>query len=532
VTRKRTGGAPERGVRSAGLLLHPTSLPGRFPIGDLGPGAIAMLDWMVSAGFSVWQVLPLGPTGLGDSPYNSLSAFAGNPLLISPEALVSDGLLPPEALAAWETEPSSRVDYAAAVRCKESLLRRAFQRFDSSAPSGELAPLAAELESFANRERRTAWLDDWALYSAFKARHAGASWLDWDPEARRREAAALRHARTALASEIRFAVFCQFLFSRQWSAVRRAAEGRGIRILGDVPIYVAPDSADTWANTGLFETAANGRLAAVAGVPPDYFSADGQRWGNPLYRWDVAKASGYGWWISRLRRQLELAHFVRLDHFRGFVAYWKIAARHPNARRGKWVKGPGEAFFRAVEKALGGLPLLAEDLGNIDAPVHALRRKLGLPGMRVLQFAFGETDSEHCPHRHEPRSAVYTGTHDNDTTRGWLQGAGEDERRRALTYLGGTAETITAAMIRAAYTSPAELAILPLQDVLNLDGSARMNSPGRQAGNWTWRVRHSDVPGDLPQRMRELAEAAARPGPRTPDPERPPSGPGAAGSRA
>ena len=499
-------GVPAHSARAAGLLLHPTSLPGRFPIGDVGPAAIAMLDWMVGAGFTVWQVLPLGPTGLGDSPYNSLSAFAGNPLLISPEGLVADRLIPPEALAPWEGPSSSDVEYAAAAICKESLLRQAFLRFES----GDFPALSADLDRFADGERRAAWLDDWSLYAALKREYAGASWIDWANDLRRRDAKALRGKTVALAGEIRFAVFCQFLFFRQWSALRLAAESRGIRILGDVPIYVAPDSADTWANTGLFETAGDGRLRAVAGVPPDYFSADGQRWGNPLYRWDALRADGYRWWISRLRAQLEIAHTLRLDHFRGFVAYWKIPGGDKTARRGRWVRGPGEAFFKAVRKALGGLPLLAEDLGDIDASVHALRRKLDLPGMRVLQFAFGTSDSDHCPHRHEPRSAVYTGTHDNDTTRGWFENAGDDERQRALTYLGATPETITAAMIRAAYSSVAELAIVPLQDVLNLDSSSRMNRPGRESGNWTWRVRHADVPDDLPLRMRELAAVTAR----------------------
>ncbi|MEO8195186.1 MAG: 4-alpha-glucanotransferase [Thermoanaerobaculia bacterium] len=514
----RTGQAAvaARPARAAGLLLHPTSLPGRFPIGDLGPSAVTMLDWMVSAGFTVWQVLPLGPTGMGDSPYNALSAFAGNPLLISPEALVADGLLSPEALPAWTVQESASVDFAAAAACKESLLRQAFLRFES----GEFTEVAAGLERFADRERRAAWLDDWALYSSLKREHGGASWLDWEPRLRQREPQALGRKAAALAGEIRYAIFCQFLFFRQWAAVRGAAESRGIRILGDVPIYVAPDSADAWANSRLFDLDPDGGLRAVAGVPPDYFSADGQRWGNPLYRWDLLRAEGFAWWIARLRSQLEIAHYLRLDHFRGFVAYWRIPHRHTTARRGKWVKGPGEAFFQAVRQGLGSLPLLVEDLGEIDARVHDLRRRLDLPGMRVLQFGFGVADSDHSPHRHEPRSAVYTGTHDNDTTRGWFATAGDEERRRVLTYLGATPETVTAAMIRAAYGSVAELAILPLQDVLDLGSEARMNTPGRQSGNWSWRVRHADVAADLPGRMRDLAAATARlPAPPTLPPE-------------
>ncbi|MEO7795434.1 MAG: 4-alpha-glucanotransferase, partial [Thermoanaerobaculia bacterium] len=277
-------------------------------------------------------------------------------------------------------------------------------------------------------------------------------------------------------------------------------------------------SADTWANSRLFDLTPEGRLRAVAGVPPDYFSADGQRWGNPLYRWKVAQAEGFRWWIDRMRAQLELAHLLRLDHFRGFVAYWRIPQRDTTARRGRWVKGPGEALFQALREGLGGLPILAEDLGEIDARVHALRRRLDLPGMRVLQFAFGAEDSDHSPHRHEPRSAVYTGTHDNDTTRGWFATTGEDERKRVLTYLGATPETVPAAMIRAAYTSVAELAILPLQDVLGLGSESRMNTPGKQSGNWSWRVRHGDVAADLPARMRDLAAATARLPAKPPEP--------------
>jgi 4-alpha-glucanotransferase len=518
VSGKGPAGAVARSPRAAGLLLHPTSLPGRFPIGDIGPAAIAMLDWMVSAGFTVWQVLPLGPTGMGDSPYNALSAFAGNPLLISPEGLVADGLVSAEALRPWEGAESASVDFPAAVRCKEAILRQAFERFEG----GSFPDLAVALERFADRERRAAWLDDWALYASLKRSHSGASWLDWQPGLRHREPQALRHHATGLASELRFATFCQFLFARQWTVLRAAAESRGIRILGDVPIYVAPDSADTWAHRQLFDLDPEGRPRAVAGVPPDYFSADGQRWGNPLYRWNLLRDEGYRWWIARLRAQLELAHLLRLDHFRGFVAYWRVPQRARTARRGKWVKGPGEAFFAAVRRGLGSLPLLAEDLGEIDDRVHRLRRKLDLPGMRVLQFGFGSEDSDHSPHRHEPRSVVYTGTHDNDTTRGWFAHAGEDERRRVLTYLGATPETVGSAMLRAAYASVAELAIVPLQDVLELGGEARMNQPGQRNGNWSWRVRHTDVPEGLPARLHALAAATARlpPPPSAPAPPR------------
>lgn len=494
------------GARAAGLLLHPTSLPGRFGIGDLGPAAFALLDWMKEAGLTVWQVLPLGPTGFEHSPYNCFSAFAGNPLLVSPEQLLADGLVTAEEVAPGETAPGASVDFAAVERFKGPLLRAAFARF-RAAPTPELSEGFA---AFAERRRRSVWLDDWALYSALKRREGGRSWLDWPVPLRDRQPAALAAARAELDAELAYARFEQFLFDRQWRRLRAAARERGIRVLGDVPIYVALDSADVWAHRDQFDLDADGRPKAVAGVPPDYFSADGQRWGNPLYRWDRLAKRRYGWWLDRLESELERADFVRLDHFRGFVAYWRVPAEAGTARDGRWVRGPGGKFFAAVRRRLGGLPFVAEDLGEIDEPVHALRRKLGLPGMRVLQFAFAEVDSLHAPHNHEPLAAVYTGTHDNDTASGWLAQASAEERRRALAYLGGTAEAISTSLIRAAFASPAELAIVPLQELLGLGSAARMNRPAGRGGNWSWRARDADVPAGLPQRIRELVAATAR----------------------
>jgi 4-alpha-glucanotransferase len=494
------------GQRAAGLLLHPTSLPGRFGIGDIGPTAVAMLDWMASAGLSVWQILPLGPTGYDHSPYNSFSAFAGSPLLLSPEGLAADGLIDDAELAAAEVPASDRVDFVRVEATKSALLRAAFDRF-RLAPRPELRD---GFEQFADHRRRAVWLDDWALYAAIKRREAGRSWLDWPEGLRQREKRALDRVRRELADEIDLALFEQFLFDRQWRALSKAAKQRGIRILGDVPIYVALDSADVWAHRDLFELDASGRPRAVAGVPPDYFSAEGQRWGNPLYRWHTMARHGFPWWLDRLAHELERTDLFRLDHFRGFVAFWRVPAREKTARKGRWVKGPGERFFTAVRKRLGALPIVAEDLGEIDEPVVALRRKLGLPGMRVLQFGFAMEDSLHAPHRHEPDAVVYTGTHDNDTARGWFAGAGDDERRRALAYLGGTAETISGSMVRVAMASVASLAIVPLQELLDLGGEARMNTPARPAGNWSWRARHEDVPADLPRRLRELVAATAR----------------------
>jgi 4-alpha-glucanotransferase len=333
----------------------------------------------------------------------------------------------------------------------------------------------------------------------------------------RRTPKGLAAARAELAFEIERALFEQLLFDRQWRAVRAAARERGIRVLGDLPIYVALDSADVWAHRRLFDLDADGRPRAVAGVPPDYFSEDGQRWGNPLYRWKEMAGDGYQWFLDRLESELERADLVRLDHFRGFVAYWRIPASEPTARAGRWVQGPGDKLFQAAKRRLGGLPFLAEDLGDIDEPVIALRRKLGLPGMRVLQFGFAEADSLHAPHRHEPRAVVYTGTHDNDTARGWIAGAGDEERNRALAYLGATRETISEAVVRAAMTSTAELAIFPLQELLHLGPDARMNLPAESAGNWSWRAKESDIPADLAAKVRTLVEASARSPSRPPD---------------
>ena len=505
-TRRPSKPPASRTARAAGLVLHPTSLAGPFGIGDLGDNAIAMLDWMREAGLSVWQHLPLGPTGLGDSPYNTLSAFAGNPLLISPERLSKDGLLVEADLASARVDEAARVDFAAVRRARGQLLRAAFVRLNS-APTN---PLHEELREFASAERRRLWLDDWALFATLREKYAERSWVDWPVALRDRDRRALDEARRELASSIRFHEFTQFLFDRQWRYVRDAARARGIRILGDVPIYVALDSADVWSQRELFELGDDGRPIAVAGVPPDYFSADGQLWGNPLYRWQRLAEDDFRWWTARLAHELARADLLRLDHFRAFVSFWRIPADALTARGGRWTKGPGEALFRKLRQRLGALPFLVEDLGEIDESVHRLRRKLALPGMRVLQFAFGVEDSLHAPHRHERDLAVYTGTHDNDTSRSWFALAGEEERQRALTYLGGDGAQISWSMVRAALTSPAMLAILPLQDLLDLDGSARMNVPSRPSGNWTWRLQPSDVPAELPRRLRELVRASAR----------------------
>jgi 4-alpha-glucanotransferase len=491
--------------RRAGILLHPTSLPGPYGIGDLGPSAEAFLRWAAEAGQGLWLVLPLRPTGWGDSPYGSLSSFAGNPLLIAPDALAADGLASSADLARLPRDGGGRVDFAAARGAKEALLRAAFESFRRDA----LPELARAHEAFV-AEART-WLADWCLFAALKQRFAGTPWTAWPPEIRRREAGALAAAEEELSSEVAFHRFVQFLFFRQWDRLRRLACELDIEVIGDLPIYVPLDSADVWVRPDLFDLDAEGRPVAVSGVPPDAFSADGQRWGSPLYRWQRHSEEGYAWWVERVRSSLRLADVVRLDHFRGFEAYWRVPAGEKTAAGGSWVPGPGAALLDALRRGLGGLPLVAEDLGFITPGVGALLAATALPGMKVLQFAFSEPDSEHLPHHHRPNAVVFTGTHDNDTACGWFAHAGPEEQRRALDYLGAAdGSEIAWAMIRAAHTSVAERAVVPLQDVLSLGSEARMNTPGRSSGNWAWRVREEQIASGIAARLRRLAEVSGR----------------------
>jgi 4-alpha-glucanotransferase len=493
--------APRR--REAGILLHPTSLPGPFPVGDLGPAVDRFLDWAQLAGFSWWQVLPLGPPGEGSSPYTARSAFAGNPLLISPEALVAEGVLAPEA-ARDATPGGGWVDFATVGRWKEGLLRQAWERYRADPPAG----LREALLAFA-ADPRHAWLPDWELFSALAERHR-APWLAWPAPLARREAAALEAARGELLAECGYHRFVQFLFFRQWHRVREAARARGVGLIGDLPIYVAHDSADVWAHPDLFDLDASGHPRHVAGCPPDYFCPTGQRWGNPLYRWERMAADGYRWWVERLRGNLELTDRVRLDHFRGVAGYWQVPASEPTAIHGRWVQGPGAALLAALREGVGELPLIAEDLGVITPDVEVLRDAAGLPGMRVLHFAFGDADSSHLPHNHERRSVVYTGTHDNDTTVGWFAKLSAGERGRVLDYLGGDGMEPHWDLVRAAYTSVAELAVVPLQDVLGLGSEARMNVPGEAAGNWGWRARPEELRREVALQLHRLAELSSR----------------------
>jgi 4-alpha-glucanotransferase len=485
------------GPRRAGILLHPTALPGRFATGDIGPEAVRFLDALAGAGISIWQVLPLGPAGSGGSPYDSPSAFAGNRLLVSPERLAEEGLV--------SELPGAGEDPEREAAIRDGLIDAAWKGFLSQATARQ----KEELEAFRSDPAQATWLDDWTLFRALRRRKGG-SWTSWPEPLARRDPAALDAARAELAPEIALETFVQFQFFRQWEEVRAAARARGISILGDLPMYVAHDSADVWSHPELFDLAPDGSPRAVSGVPPDYFSATGQRWGTPLYRWDAAAAEGYRWWIDRFRANLRLADAIRVDHFRGFASFWSIPASEPTAAGGRWQPGPGEPLFEAAREALGSLPFVAEDLGVITPEVDELRRALALPGMKVLQFGFSRDDDPHMPHRHVPRSVVYTGTHDNDTSRGWFESAPEAERRRAVDYLGVREPDVAWAFIRAAFASVAETAIIPMQDALELGSVARFNTPGQTAGNWRWRMTDGAFGPELADRLRALAEATGR----------------------
>jgi 4-alpha-glucanotransferase len=493
-------------ARAAGLLLHPTSLPSRFGIGDFGPEAGRFVDWAAEAGARLWQVLPLHPPGPGESPYGSTSAFAGNPFLISPERLAEEGLLTAAEISEAAAASGGYLDAAAVRASKGRLLRAAWARFERETPAGR----RDEFETFRASPSEASWLPDWALFAALSGRQADAAWVHWPAALARREPDALREATRELAGEIRFQEWLQFLFRRHWNAVREGARGRGIAIVGDVPIYVSHHSADVWVHRDLFALDAGGRADLVAGVPPDYFSETGQLWGYPLYRWDRMKADGFSWWVERLRAALRLADVVRVDHFRGFAGYWEVPAGARTAAEGRWAEGPGLPFFAALREAFGALPLIAEDLGTITPDVKRLLAETGIPGMKVLQFAFSEEDSPHAPHRHVENAVVYTGTHDNDTARGWFAALPPEDRRRVLEYLGGDGGEIEWDLIRAALASVADRAIVPLQDVFSLGSEARMNMPGMSANNWRWRAKSEDFTAERAGRFRRLVELTGR----------------------
>lgn len=490
--------------RGSGILLHPTSLPGPHGAGDAGPDAVRLLDWLASAGQRYWQVLPLVPVGWGSSPYSGLSAFAGNPQLVSPELLAASGLLEPEELAAPELDPR-QVDFDAAGRHRRRLLSLAAARFQQKASTDE----KERFDAF--RREEAGWLADWALFAALKQVNADVEWTKWPAPLAQRDPQALEEARQALAAPIVEHELSQFFFRQQWTALRTQAHQRGITLIGDVPIFVAHDSADVWAHPELFHLDAAGRPTVVAGVPPDFFSATGQRWGNPLYHWDRLEAEGFRWWIERFRTTLALVDVVRLDHFRGFAACWEIPAGEDTAVNGRWVPVPGAALFAAVREALGDIPIIAEDLGIITPDVVELRTSLGFPGMRILQFAFGSGPrNAYLPHNHDQDSVVYTGTHDNDTALGWWRALDEQTRDQVRRYAQDPGTTPHWLLIRLACASVARLSLMPLQDVLGLGTEARMNVPGQPAGNWAWRFQWNDLPQDAAGRLRDLCEMFGR----------------------
>lgn len=484
--------------RAAGILLHPTSLPGPYGIGMLGREAYRFVEWMEKAGMELWQVMPLGPTSFGDSPYQCFSAFAGNPLLIDLDRLASEGFLTRDDLQGAPARPDL-VDYGPVIGWKMPILEKAWGRWKRKASQGD----REHAERF--RTENAGWLEDFALFMALKAAHGGAAWCTWAPELRRRDGAALAEARKQHGATIDFHCWLQYQFAKHWLDLKKFANKKRIRIIGDIPIFVAYDSADCWANPDLFHLDAEGHLTVVAGVPPDYFSPTGQRWGNPLYRWDALAKTGYRWWIERFSLMLKLCDIIRIDHFRGFEAYWEVPASEPTAIKGRWVKGPGMEIFRAVQDVLGDLPIIAEDLGVITEEVEALRDASGFPGMRVLQFAYGSNATDpYLPHNFIPHTVVYTGTHDNDTSEGWFASAPEKEKQAFWDYVGPRHSTVHWEIIRLAVASVADIALVPMQDVLGLGAEARMNTPGRESGNWGWRLDGTRLDDGLATALKDL----------------------------
>ena len=497
--------------RASGILLHPTSLPGPHGSGDIGPEAHAFLDTLAQAKQRAWQMLPVAPPGYGESPYSAQSAFAGSPWLVSLAALAETGWLEKSAIANPPIFPVDRVDFAPMSAWREKNLRAAFEGFsrDRKAQSA--------FEKFRTREKP--WLDDFALYRAIKKSRGHVEWTKWPRDLKLREPAAILRSKKSLADEIAFESFVQFCFDAQWENLHAAARSRGIELIGDIPIFVAHDSADVWQRPEDFFLDGEGNPTVISGVPPDYFSATGQRWGNPLYRWKRMKKSGYPWWVARLRMMLRRFDRIRIDHFIGFHRYWRIPASEPTAVNGKWMKGPGADFFRAMKDALGELPLIAEDLGAVTPAVFRLRDRFNLPGIKILQFAFGTDPNKDTflPHNYERRAVVYTGTHDNDTTLGWFFDEGGEgstrtreqiarERKEALCYLCTTQEhEINWHMIRVCMASVADLAIFPAQDVIGLGSEARMNRPGKAEGNWMWRMKSGAVGEKEIARLADLA---------------------------
>jgi 4-alpha-glucanotransferase len=502
--------------RSSGVLLHPTSLPGRFGIGDLGEAAHRFADFLAASGQRIWQILPLTPTGYGNSPYQSLSAFAGNPLLISLDKLVEESFLESEDLPETPRSSPDEAAFEEAAEYKLPLLRLAYERFRSRARQSDFMDWTS---------REEGWLEDFALYFAVKKAHHDREWTEWEADIARRDPPAVSRWRAQLADEIEACKFEQFIFFRQWKQLKSYCRDRGIRIFGDLPIYVAHDSADVWSHPELFCLDEKGQPTSVAGVPPDYFSATGQLWGNPIYNWERMASDGFAWWVERIRQTLAVVDMIRLDHFRGIEAYWEVAAGETTAINGRWIKGPGASLFAAAERMLGELPIVAENLGVITPEVEAIRKQFTFPGMAVLQFAFGNDAqaSSFLPHNYKRNLVAYTGTHDNDTTVGWWRSSAskdsvrtdEDirkERETASEYLDlGGREDIGWSFIRTLMASVADTVVIPLQDILSLDSRARMNLPGSAGGsNWRWRFEAEMITPEVTRRLGELTRLYGR----------------------
>ncbi len=488
--------------RSAGILLHPTSLPGKYGIGDLGKAAYDFVDFLVEAGQKLWQIFPLGPTGYGDSPYQCFSALAGNPLLVSPDLLKDEGFLSEDDLSEIPDFNPHKIDYGNVINYKTELLGKAHENFKTDHKEWR-----ESFDSFCLEN--SDWLDDYSLFMACKEYHGGIVWRDWSDEIAFRKGNAVKEWTEKLLDRVNYQKFIQFLFFEQWKAVKSYAHEKGIKIIGDIPIFVAYDSADLWANKHLFSVNENGILETVAGVPPDYFSPTGQLWGNPLYRWEEMEKNNFAWWKKRIQKIFEIVDIARIDHFRGFDAYWEIPGDAETAEKGRWVKAPGETFFNALKEEFGQLPIIAEDLGLITDGVKQLRDKFEFPGMKILQFAFGdEGDKNFLPHRYSPNCVVLSGSHDNDTTRGFFEkerNSGSGIFEWAQKYLNYYGNDVRFAVVKTAYSSVADTVIIPMQDILNLGSEARMNYPGKPDGNWQWRFTWDQVDEEIPGLYKEMA---------------------------
>ena len=493
--------------RSAGILLHPTSLPGRYGIGDLGNEAYHFVDFLVSAGQTIWQVLPMGPTGYGDSPYQCFSAFAGNPLLISPDYLKEEGYLSEDDLNSFPDYDPHRVDFGSIIPKKYDLLKKAFENAQNKGTDiDEICKNFCSENDF--------WLDDYSLFMAAKNFHGGVLWTEWDKSIAFRKPGAVKEWKEKLSKEIKFHKFIQYTFFKQWQNVKDYANSKGISIIGDIPIFIAYDSADLWANRELFTVDDKGKLENIAGVPPDYFSPTGQLWGNPLYKWEVMEKDGFTWWLSRIKQMLKLVDYIRIDHFRGMQAFYEIPGGSETAQHGRWMLAPGQKLFETVKEKIGDLPILAEDLGIITKEVRELRDSFGFPGMRIMQFAFGSGgEKRFLPHNYDRNTLVYTGSHDNDTTRAFFEkekANNTEVYQHAQKYFSYYGDDLRMELIKAAYHSVANLVIIPMQDILNLGSDARMNFPGVQNGNWQWRFSWDQVPGELAAQYNELVNLTER----------------------